>query len=124
RSVWADRCTLLHVSSRFFFSSRRRHTILVSDWSSDVCSSDLANAGLTFVELRRRDGGARALVQGQAGIGAQGGRGVVALGRHVEIGRASCRERGEGAVAARSWERYRGTRAAVECQGAASNRQM
>src|SRR5438093_8850508 len=25
-----------------FFSSRRRHTILVSDWSSDVCSSDLA----------------------------------------------------------------------------------
>src|SRR5262249_57325693 len=25
-----------------FFSSRRRHTRLVSDWSSDVCSSDLA----------------------------------------------------------------------------------
>src|SRR5262249_56712746 len=25
----------------FFFASRRRHTILVSDWSSDVCSSDL-----------------------------------------------------------------------------------
>src|SRR5262249_56837525 len=28
----------------FFFSSRRRHTRLVSDWSSDVCSSDLALA--------------------------------------------------------------------------------
>src|SRR5262249_57915764 len=27
-----------------FFSSRRRHTRLVSDWSSDVCSSDLALA--------------------------------------------------------------------------------
>src|SRR5438046_1506948 len=27
----------------FFFSSRRRHTRLVSDWSSDVCSSDLYN---------------------------------------------------------------------------------
>src|SRR5262249_57309788 len=25
----------------FFFSSRRRHTRLVSDWNSDVCSSDL-----------------------------------------------------------------------------------
>src|SRR5262249_53279502 len=25
----------------FFFSRRRRHTRLVSDWSSDVCSSDL-----------------------------------------------------------------------------------
>src|SRR5256885_16245623 len=28
----------------FFFSSRRRHTILQGDWSSDVCSSDLAKA--------------------------------------------------------------------------------
>src|SRR5262249_56497755 len=28
-------------SDFFFFSSRRRHTRLVSDWSSDVCSSDL-----------------------------------------------------------------------------------
>src|SRR5262249_59314126 len=29
----------------FFFSSRRRHTRLVSDWSSDVCSSDLKVIG-------------------------------------------------------------------------------
>src|SRR5574341_1244268 len=28
--------------SFFFFSSRRRHTRLVGEWSSDVCSSDLA----------------------------------------------------------------------------------
>src|SRR3989454_6635163 len=28
----------------FFFSSRRRHTRLQGDWSSDVCSSDLAAA--------------------------------------------------------------------------------
>src|SRR5437899_12579526 len=27
--------------SDFFFSSRRRHTRCLSDWSSDVCSSDL-----------------------------------------------------------------------------------
>src|SRR5688572_32544618 len=27
---------------RFFFSSRRRHTRFDCDWSSDVCSSDLA----------------------------------------------------------------------------------
>src|SRR5205814_2718217 len=27
----------------FFFSSRRRHTRCLSDWSSDVCSSDLRN---------------------------------------------------------------------------------
>src|SRR6202161_3606529 len=27
----------------FFFSSRRRHTRLSGDWSSDVCSSDMAH---------------------------------------------------------------------------------
>src|SRR2546426_5003201 len=30
------------MESFFFFSSRRRHTRLQGDWSSDVCSSDLA----------------------------------------------------------------------------------
>src|SRR5690606_40542303 len=29
---------------RLFFSSRRRHTSFSRDWSSDVCSSDLAEA--------------------------------------------------------------------------------
>src|SRR5205807_4433205 len=29
------------VARHFFFSSRRRHTRLQGDWSSDVCSSDL-----------------------------------------------------------------------------------
>src|SRR5205807_6230696 len=28
------------IPSRFVFSSRRRHTRLQGDWSSDVCSSD------------------------------------------------------------------------------------
>src|SRR5215467_9136959 len=28
----------------FFFSSRRRHTRLQGDWSSDVCSSDLSSS--------------------------------------------------------------------------------
>src|SRR5690242_21619503 len=30
--------------ANFFFSSRRRHTRLTCDWSSDVCSSDLRAA--------------------------------------------------------------------------------
>src|SRR5256885_10728151 len=33
------------VSFLFFFSSRRRHTRLQGDWSSDVCSSDLLGRG-------------------------------------------------------------------------------
>src|SRR5260370_19629403 len=34
--------------SFFFFSSRRRHTIFKCDWSSDVCSSDLASLVAQF----------------------------------------------------------------------------
>src|SRR5256885_12067742 len=41
----------------FFFSSRRRHTRLQGDWSSDVCSSDLPPPGWTDVH---RGGWARA----------------------------------------------------------------
>src|SRR5436853_6015161 len=43
----------------FFFSSRRRHTRCLSDWSSDVCSSDLAaerllvSIGYADVSVRR-----------------------------------------------------------------------
>src|SRR6266567_4973329 len=36
---------LLRISFFFFFSSRRRHTRFDCDWSSDVCSSDLAAIG-------------------------------------------------------------------------------
>src|SRR2546426_6938243 len=39
-----------HYAYFFFFSSRRRHTRLQGDWSSDVCSSDL------FHSVRLRSG--------------------------------------------------------------------
>src|SRR2546426_6074872 len=43
----------------FFFSSRRRHTRLQGDWSSDVCSSDLATEvdrhALQLASRRPRD---------------------------------------------------------------------
>src|SRR5262245_63012722 len=35
----------------FFFSSRRRHTRCLSDWSSDVCSSDLISMTTTVPTL-------------------------------------------------------------------------
>src|SRR5437763_16513135 len=38
--------SLDHVNFLFFFSSRRRHTRYIGDWSSDVCSSDLATVQL------------------------------------------------------------------------------
>src|SRR5256885_8520639 len=38
-------------SIAFFFSSRRRHTRLQGDWSSDVCSSDLCIEGECFSNM-------------------------------------------------------------------------
>src|SRR5438046_5432009 len=50
----------------FFFSSRTRHTRLVSDWSSDVCSSDLPWRDLLRV-YRRLD--ARGEIRGGRFVG-------------------------------------------------------
>src|SRR5262249_59026998 len=95
-----------------------RHTRLVSDWSSDVCSSDLAGHGGEFsfrmkqpVECsgRKQDGQIELLTEdlrGQIKLGNvhEGARvkanafPVFAVGAQsdlVEIGRASCRERVE-----------------------------
>src|SRR5438045_8726879 len=64
----------------FFFSSRRRHTRCLSDWSSDVCSSDLTI--FRAARQNRPEADRRGVLERQRG--AQGAR---------EIGRASCRER-------------------------------
>src|SRR2546427_4928941 len=46
----------------FFFSSRRRHTRFDCDWSSDVCSSDLAGGG-ALLERHLREAAQLAAVQ-------------------------------------------------------------
>src|SRR2546430_5591291 len=51
----------------FFFSSRRRHTRFDCDWSSDVCSSDLATAARALAGWTPRAAGIAATVVG-AGI--------------------------------------------------------
>src|SRR5438034_4178064 len=38
----------------FFFSSRRRHTISLCDWSSDVCSSDLVPPRARCLDTREK----------------------------------------------------------------------
>src|SRR5262249_58388502 len=60
----------------FFFSSRRRHTILVSDWSSDVCSSDLHSATPTPYVLT----GVGVALCFRARVINIGGEGQIALG--------------------------------------------
>src|SRR5207248_4781961 len=95
----------------FFFSSRRRHTRSYGDWSSDVCSSDLA---FWSPERRGSSEGTSVAASSPAGIksspwcatrrGQPTCRGPEPAGFHahptrtsieLEIGRASCRERGE-----------------------------
>src|SRR6266496_5857732 len=90
----------------FFFSSRRRHTRSLRDWSSDVCSSDLLAAGGTLalnqylerdVDARMERTKRRPLPEGRLKppeallfASALASLGVAYL---AKIGRASCRER-------------------------------
>src|SRR5947207_1859980 len=92
----------------FFFSSRRRHTRSLCDWSSDVCSSDLPRRGLEQVArgldevgalgLFRADvhlGDARVLdLQDMPGVGVGHDPVLPEVAGAGQIGRASCRERG------------------------------
>src|SRR6267142_4925889 len=52
----------------FFFSSRRRHTRLTCDWSSDVCSSDLNILGVLHGFDRIRFRGTRRFLANVAGM--------------------------------------------------------
>src|SRR5256885_8484970 len=87
---------------RFFFSSRRRHTRLQGDWSSDVCSSDLK--GTDFAKhptalIVNRDttfpGSGSAVLGNPLNVVAWLANELPKFGRKLsrEIGRASCRER-------------------------------
>src|SRR3546814_9267453 len=88
----------------FFFKQKTAYELRISDWSSDVCSSDLdqllvlerpSNGSAdVFMRIRNHDGG-------EVGACGNGTRCVAALvmgelGRDaitIEIGKAACRER-------------------------------
>src|SRR3546814_4965772 len=72
----------------FFFKQKTAYEMRISDWSSDVCSSDL-------VEGDRQAGLAAAEIGPVQFVG-RGCRAVARIGAEqprLEIGRASCRER-------------------------------
>src|SRR5688500_20192745 len=75
----------------FFFSSRRRHTRLQGDWSSDVCSSDLQDDMFVGFQVGSTP---RAVGPGEAAELSVDQMWFF-TSRTVEIGRASCRERVE-----------------------------
>src|SRR5690606_41372086 len=78
-----------------FFSSRRRHTIFSRDWSSDVCSSDLACCTLSRT---MRDVNSESITPAPLASQVAAIRSAVTCAggnwpTPFEIGRASCRER-------------------------------
>src|SRR3546814_9859154 len=85
--LWSDYFGIF-IGIFFFFKQKTAYEMRISDWSSDVCSSDLTDrlgAGPTHLDavvlggiVARREHRARAVQQ---------------TGCKVEIGRASCRER-------------------------------
>src|SRR3546814_2713119 len=82
----------------FFFKQKTAYEMRISDWSSDVCSSDLRVAegyGPNAAAMRRLAAeGARLLVTVDCGTTAHEPLAAAAeAGLDVEIGRASCRER-------------------------------
>src|SRR3712207_6853446 len=96
--------------SYFFFSSRRRHTRSLCDWSSDVCSSDLllqkrSLLCLLYVICLRDESSLDRLVGSYPEADSrEPGTRLLQIPRPVlrsedgyislpEIGRASCRER-------------------------------
>src|SRR5258706_8141085 len=95
-------CESMFLFVFFFFSSRRRHTRLVSDWSSDVCSSDLMFSFVDFLKNQQMKTSLLSflLIAIQFNVSAQknlSGRITDKNDNHalenIEIGRASCRER-------------------------------
>src|SRR2546430_8012896 len=77
--AWSLSCLCI-----FFFSSRRRHTIFDCDWSSDVCSSDLAIAHTLLAVGAVRVGLTDGLTPRRAGaVGTSLGSVVIVLRRCV-----------------------------------------
>src|SRR3546814_6692024 len=79
----------------FFFKQKTAYEMRISDWSSDVCSSDLidriadAGGGDIAGHVHRH----RQALSGGGGGTQHQGRGRQQLRKDNKIGRASCRER-------------------------------
>src|SRR3546814_3184706 len=94
----------------FFFKQKTAYEMRISDWSSDVCSSDLWNLHNAHVDVVESGEGSLELERGVVRVVPEGEQqvnrdatecclpqGIVnrtpVLGARLEIGRATCRER-------------------------------
>src|SRR5688500_20148814 len=98
-----------------FFSSRRRHTRLQGDWSSDVCSSDLGSRVRGAVPLPDREARPLWLLPTPVALEARRGSLELCSGPERKIGRASCREREEEPVMAGAEQKEEASRRQRVC---------
>src|SRR5436189_4541967 len=92
---------VLSFSFIFFFSSRRRHTRYIGDWSSDVCSSDLQPVLLQVAQETQAKELVKQVQEMQERLlrDPEAAKALEELLKYFqappeeEIGRASCRER-------------------------------
>src|SRR3712207_7689168 len=118
-SVW---CIFVVLCFLCFFSSRRRHTRYWRDWSSDVCSSDLTGGNgqrqrqdrvvvlAREPQLRPAGDQEREARAGGQEVGEERRRVEQVLEVVQQIGRESCRERGEISVVAGSLKKKKEAR--------------
>src|SRR3546814_1086133 len=99
RNVWLlnrriSYSLLLFEQLLFFFKQKTAYEMRISDWSSDVCSSDLLGSSVVWADVTTtttvpappsdtitQTSSAQVPATGEVGV------------RQLEIGRASCRER-------------------------------
>src|SRR3546814_6883542 len=89
-------CILIHSSLFFFFKQKTAYEMRISDWSSDVCSSDLDLAQHAFRRLQHHHRAVDVARLADGGIDQDAATRVEPhrLGaEQPEIGRASGRER-------------------------------
>src|SRR3546814_10878790 len=102
--VMRSNCISFDLLFFFFFKQKTAYEMRISDWSSDVCSSDLTlsdpileiHMGETAENVAERYGISRADQDALAVEGHRRAAQAIAEGRfkkQIEIGRASCRER-------------------------------
>src|SRR3546814_1317359 len=91
-------CEIQRCLSFFFFKQKTAYEMRISDWSSDVCSSDLAADAIGLIDVLWLESGGRVAAAFEVEHSTSIYSGIVrmldlALGTDGKIGRASCRER-------------------------------
>src|SRR5436189_820819 len=108
-----DEDLIVHEKSCFFFSSRRRHTRYIGDWSSDVCSSDLwrpnaaatsSTSSVVSPDAISRSGGRSSRVATSSSSGRT--KFAVTVGAHGPGARRRSEERRVGKESRSRWRLY------------------